>query len=143
MGFGVEIARDCGWKDVPDCSRCGGADPEIRRNWGCDEPAVSPVWDIECSCDGAGCEECDGEGRRAMYRCPGSMLREAEQSTVRAIGKAMRAYGFLDAHGILPAPGSLSEQSASFLEFVGLVGRERGDWEAKRREEMRSRSGGQ
>ncbi len=83
---------------------------------GCDSPIEDALYDITCvRCDGLyeDCDLCDGTGRNSVYRCPGS-------HQTRDVSRAMRAYGWMQ-RGVLPALGSYSDQSPSFLAFVHAI----------------------
>lgn len=107
--------KDCGGPYAP-LHRLSTSRLECRSANGCDGPLPEAVYDITCvRCDGLydDCDLCDGSGRNKVYRCPGS-----HQS--RDVSRAMRAYGWMQ-RGVMPAPGSYSDQSPSFLAFVHAI----------------------
>ena len=134
--WGADYYRDRD-EDFPDCRFCRG--PEAapnRERWGCDATAEKPVFTISCECGGdPECEldECE-EGRLYQYRCPNMLLRESGR--MPEINQFMEAYfGYSERH-ILPDPGGLNDQSASFLAACRVADAERSSWDRERREWM-------
>lgn len=81
------------------------------------------VFGITCPrCDGrrgGDCELCEGKGDQWMFRCPASLL----SADVRGL---LLAYGAFQ-NGILPDPGGLYDQSASFVHSISLLAAEKGE----------------
>ena len=67
------------------------------------------------TCRGArpGCDDCNGRGRREVWRCPVS------QAGVDAFGALESRRHYM--HGFLPAEGSLSDQPAPFLDALTVI----------------------
>jgi hypothetical protein len=122
----VRVAVHAIYGDVPTNCPLGCREPELRKRWGCDAPAGSPVVRITCTgCAGAGdrdgteCETCNGSGTEPIFRCPQSF-------SDRDLSEAFSAYNQFDARGILPAGDAWLGQSAQFCAFVAAVDSERG-----------------
>jgi len=112
------------------CPACNAPGMEaIRKQEGCDVVQVfgqpfdgkgaRPLFAITCSaCSGSkhDCEVCLGSGEERVYQCPGT-LRSIH------VNEALRAFASHD-HGVLPDPGSLYEQSAPFVDVVGIISSE-------------------
>lgn len=122
----------------PTCTLCH--DPDNRRTWGCDEPAAEAVTRITpCyACQGMrdDCDECRGTNEVDVFECPNRLVHREHQDAVLAIVQME--------HGILPAPGGLYDQSATFVEAVPLLMREVAHWrdvaiEQARREAAKGR----
>lgn len=91
-------------------------------------PAPDYVFKITCPrCDGFDfeCDLCSGRGEAPFFRCPGSQ-RTPE------LDLAFRCYMHTEA-GLYPVAGGLLDQSASFIEFEGIVNSERNAIDERRR----------
>jgi len=64
-------------------------------------------------------------------RCPHALLRTS------GLGEFFRSYGLYREHGILPGPGGLYDQPASWLQAVSVADHERGVWDQERDDWMR------
>ncbi len=111
---------------IGDCpTRCGAATcgapgaEQLRRDWGCDEPAPNPTIEIACPrCSGhdPDCPRCV-RGIRRLYRCG--------QFYLNGVGDVLRAYSMVEL-GILPDPGGWVDQSAALIDAFDLIRAERG-----------------
>lgn len=94
----------------------------LRREWGCDGPAEHPWGAIECLECPAGrprpsCPECKGSGRIELRTCP---WQELEPIHLEVVAQAE-----LIEHGLLPAPGTWNDQTATFVDAARLALSER------------------
>ncbi len=125
---------------MPDCTKCRRPGfEEARVTWGCDRPAQDAVFSATCAyCAGAGCEECEQTGNKLHKQCPSAVI--AQDSAISLdVRTLLEAYRQHDAHGILPAPGALLDQSASYVAAVGIIDEERGHWEKLRSDHHRQK----
>jgi len=112
---------------------------QLRREWRCDGDGEDPVAEFVCflcpppDSNGvralpprAACRVCHGTGRWTIKRCPHAYAGE--------IGReACDAAEMLSA-SILPAPGGLDAQPATWLEAALLCGAERSEYDRRARD---------
>jgi hypothetical protein len=105
-----------------DCTRCH--DPELRRQWGCDEPTAEPVVFLDpcpwCEAKRDDCEHCGGSGKAPVHRCPHALVTRDELELVQACA--------LVEQGHLPERGGWQDQPAAFVQAYPLVMREVQHW---------------
>ena len=92
--------------------KCGRAcdDAAVRRRWGCDKDADPAGYTVHCwYCDGGDfrCEECGGEGRLPVPRCPSRCLTPDVLDMLRAF--------WFKRDQILPVAGGWLGQAETFL----------------------------
>lgn len=141
---------------IPDCTKCRG-EPRLRPGYGCDEPAYAAcnchgqnaacgycagtgkaplsVLAVTCSaCGGLGCERCK-DGARDLRRCPGKLVETTHGG--RQVETAFWYAAQFAERSVLPAPGGLSEQSATWVQALRVYEHERGAIMRERAEEER------
>lgn len=109
------------------CARCRTS-PELRKEWGCDEPAARSTWTLTCwRCGGEDekCEVCAGRREVDQFRCPQSMAGPHE--------RAVCASADLLEVGILPVAGGWEDQAATFCDAVRIALHERAGYRERRR----------
>lgn len=112
--------RGCGFEQ--DCSLCRN-DVELRKRWGCDEPAEAPVASIRCPfCDGRDeqCGECHGTNAIDIHRCPNQIADERCRTALTAASMVE--------NGVLPESGGWQDQPAKFVQAFPLMMRELRHW---------------
>lgn len=101
-----------------DCARCH--DPELRKEWGCDEESAEAWVTITpcpfCHGDDERCAECDGSNAIPIRRCPNTLVEDVH-------GDILTAAALVE-HGILPDPGAWQDQAATFCQVYGVALRE-------------------
>lgn len=106
----------------PSCTQCH--DPDKRKQWGCDEPAAEAVMQISpcfvCHGDRDDCAECRGTNEIPIFTCPNRLVRRVHQDAVLAVVQMES--------GVLPAPGGLYDQAATFVDALPLLMREIAHW---------------
>lgn len=88
----------------------------MRAERGCDEPTERVQFEIDCpSCRGedAKCPDCEGYGKQQFHRCMHSMFGQQHLDIVRSVP-------FLEC-GVLPCAGGWTDQSATWVDAVGIV----------------------
>lgn len=94
------------------CSICQGPlGPEVRKEWGCDEPTENSQDALpcfHCNEDTPSCDACQGARVIPIYRCPKS-IRDPEYDELVRFALWSRD------GGPLPAPGGTLDQSSSFM----------------------------
>jgi hypothetical protein len=114
--------RGCGFEQ--DCSQCH--EPEIRKQWGCDEPTAEPLFWLEpcpfCAGKQQACAHCDGTNKVAMHRCPNALATQVERDMLTAAA--------LVEHGVLPEEGGFQDQAATFCQAYPLAMQEIVHWRA-------------
>ena len=115
LAYGDPTVEDA----LPRCPACVG-NSEYRRASGCDEPARGVVFAMTCpKCSGydehCACRETGG--MVLMHRCPASMVT-ADVAELAGAASLVEA-------GILPGPGSLRDQAATFVDAFRLYTSER------------------
>jgi len=137
QGWGAGVAKVCK-QPFPDCTRCRRPESlTMRKTWGCDAPALRPVWESTCPrCSGTDseCARCEGEGVASYNRCPNAVVRESSKSEMLHLDLLMRAYSHYDRRNVLPSGGAWLDQTRSFLACVDLIDAERNHWEGIRAE---------
>jgi hypothetical protein len=105
------------------CLQCHN--PDLRRQWGCDEPTSEPLTFIApcpfCSGENEHCPECHGnQNGIPVHRCPNSQVTQREFDMINAAVLAER--------GTLPDPGGWQDQAATFVRAYPLAVREIAHW---------------
>ena len=130
--WGVGVAKACN-QTFPTCSRCTRPDSEdLRKMWGCDEPADRSVWESTCPrCSGSdgNCQRCEGTGEVSYDRCPNAVVKGCGVGVEKQIDLLMRSYSHYDRRNVLPVVGAWLDQSRSYLACVDIIDAERNFWE--------------
>jgi len=128
MVYAPSACREIG-REFPDCSVCRKPGREAQRAaWGCDEPAVEPVFGVTCSsCGGDGCAECGDTGSITFNTCPRLALRARPD-----ILDTMRAYQTFNERHVLPEAGGTRDQPSAMLRAFDLIDDERAAIERER-----------
>lgn len=118
-----------------DCRICRRV-PRLREQWGCDESACDPTGYVHCHrCYGRDpeCPECEGDQRGIpVYDCP---YRTAAPTVLRAL-----PFYANWRNGLLPVPGGLLDQSASFVDAMRMLDSEVAEAERVASEKARKQS---
>jgi hypothetical protein len=99
----------------------------VRAERGCDEPTERVQFEIVCpACRGKdpACQECGGHGSLQFHRCPHSFYGREHMDVIRSVS-------FLEC-GVMPSAGGWADQSATWVDAVGIVRSEIDDY--RRRE---------
>lgn len=108
---------------APDCTRCALGEEHVRRQFGCDEPAVwsyaerpkrLATFHIACTCRDGKCDRCD-RGRIAVYHCPLRLLDACQTGEM-----VRRAYRVCTHYPLLPVAGGISDQSTTYLDALAV-----------------------
>lgn len=65
------------------------------------------------------CLRCDGDGDEKVYDC-------LNRNVPREVGEFFQAFTFMEELSILPAPGGMQQQSATFVEAISVAMAEKG-----------------
>jgi hypothetical protein len=118
----------------PTCTRC--SDPELRKRWGCDEPAADPVTSIApcflCHGRQPDCPECHGENEIPIRTCPRRTIRSEHRTACLLVLELE--------NGLLPAPGGLLDQAQTFVDAMPLLINELEHWRGVLHERARRRA---
>lgn len=118
------------------CTRCH--DPNLRQQWGCDEPVAEPTqWLTPCPfCAGSSedCEHCKGSNQIPILRCPRKTVTQQHLDTITAAA--------LVEQGVLPDRGGWQDQPATFVRAYPICAREIAHWRAYHREQAAKKAEG-
>ena len=90
---------------------CRGCSDKHCRDKGTEQEPI----ELECpACDGSGCDECN-EGRFTVIDCPNKYCRDVAQ---------VANLSDLFSKGIPPIAGGALDQSAWFMEAIGILERD-------------------
>lgn len=118
------------------CSRC--SDPELRKRWGCDEPAAEPTNFISpcpfCDRGSDDCKHCSGTNQVPIFRCPRKTVTQQHMDAITAAA--------LVEQGVLPDRGGWHDQAATFVAAYPICAREIAHWRAYHREQAAKKAEG-
>ena len=101
-----------------NCHQCRHPEhgPELRKQWGCNEPTE---WEqmvadcVVCSGKSLTCPHCKGEGKIRYHRCPNTLLKRDAADVCRA--------ALMFEQSVLPVAGGWAEQSAVFIDALAIA----------------------